>query len=128
MRATKATRHVVNNTSPTASNAIGRKLARRSRIELKYAADMIKGGRKRIKTISGSIVIVGKPGMRLSASPRLPAKLGRAVGACALSQRAIARRRRVRGLFLRYSRVIGPCLVRVSGAGIAMRTGTGPHT
>ena len=60
--ATSATRTVVTSTSPTALRVIGRRSARRSRSDEKYAALNSSGGRKISRTRSGSSSMFGTPG------------------------------------------------------------------
>ena len=74
--ATTATAAVVTTTSPTARRVIGRRLRRKSRSEVKYAADHRMGGRKIRNTISGSRGTTGSRGTKLSASPPSTRKIG----------------------------------------------------
>jgi hypothetical protein len=67
--AATATSNVVNNTRPTAARAIGLKEALKLCQLVFHAAAYNIGGKKMIKTISGSIEITGNPGIRLIAMP-----------------------------------------------------------
>ncbi len=75
-RATAATTAVVASTSPTASRVIGRRLARKSRSDVKYAADQRTGGKKIRKTRSGSRRTIGTFGSRPMTSPPSTRKIG----------------------------------------------------
>src|SRR5262249_46741300 len=71
-----ATTAVVASTRPTASKVIGRRLARKSRSEVKYAAEKSTGGRKIRKTMSGSSRTTGTRGRTPMTSPPSTRKIG----------------------------------------------------
>ena len=75
-RATAATAIVVASTRPTASSVIGRRLARKSRSDVKYAAAHRMGGRKITNTRSGSRRTIGTLGTTPTASPPTTRKMG----------------------------------------------------
>ncbi len=68
--ATTATPQVVNTTSPTASEVIGRRLARKSRHDVVTASQYSSGGRNSKKTRSGSSLTVGTAGTSAKIRPR----------------------------------------------------------
>jgi hypothetical protein len=72
---------VVNNTRPTASKLIGRKLSRKSRQEVNSAAGYSNGGNKTSNTKSGSRRIGGKPGMIPIKKPPITSRIGYGIGA-----------------------------------------------
>lgn len=74
--ATTPTTVVVASTRPSASSAIGRRLARKSRTEVKKAAEKRIGGRKSSRTISESSATRGRPGTNPSASPPRTSRIG----------------------------------------------------
>jgi hypothetical protein len=71
-----ATVPIVASTSPTASNAIGLKWARRSSGEEAKAAEFNRGGRKTRKITSGGISTSCRPGTKPRASPPITSKIG----------------------------------------------------
>src|SRR5262249_4593970 len=75
-RATGAARAVVASTRPTARKVIGRRLAGKSRSEVKYAAEKSTGGRKIRKTMSGSSRTTGTRGWTPMTSPPSTRKIG----------------------------------------------------
>jgi hypothetical protein len=74
--ATMPTARVVAATSPTERRPIGRTFARRSRSDVKNAAEYSSGGRNAISTTSGGSSKSGSPGTRLSASPPSTSRIG----------------------------------------------------
>ena len=71
-----ATAAVVAKTSPTASMEIGRRLARNSRRDVKYAAAHRIGGRKTRKIRSEFKRTVGKPGIKARTRPPMTNNMG----------------------------------------------------
>jgi hypothetical protein len=74
--ATTPTTSVVAPTSPIESRLIERRLARRSRSDVKKAAEYRRGGRNPIRTSSGGRSKSGRPGTRLSANPPITSRIG----------------------------------------------------
>ena len=74
--ATQATAVVVTTTRPTASSAIGRRLAAKSRHDVNHAAANRIGGRNSSSTSSGSMSTCGRPGTSASASPPSTSRIG----------------------------------------------------
>jgi hypothetical protein len=63
-------------TSPTASRKIGRILRQRSRTERKNAPEKRIGGRKTVRTVSGSSSTVGTAGMSAIPRPATTIRIG----------------------------------------------------
>ena len=74
--AIQATAVVVTTTRPIASNAIGRRLAAKSRHDVNQAAANSSGGRNSSSTSSGSIFTAGSPGTNASPSPPSTSRIG----------------------------------------------------
>ena len=75
----RATAAVVNRTSPIASSRIGRRLALKSRIGVKYAAPKRIGGRNNRNTTSGASSMSGRFGSWLSTIPPSSSRIGSAI-------------------------------------------------
>ena len=74
--ATTATEHIVTSTRTSAASVIGRRFARRSRTEEKYAALNSSGGRKISRTSSGSSSTCGTPGAKPTRLPPATSMIG----------------------------------------------------